>query len=102
MNKKDFVAAVAKNTEVSQKVAEAVINATFEEVTKLLTAGDKLSITGFGTFEVRERKARTGKNPRTGETVKIAACKAPAFKPSHVLKDVVNAPKKGKKKELLL
>ena len=102
MNKKDFVAAVVENanvtTNVTKKDAEAVINATFEEVTKLLTAGDKLSITGFGTFEVRERKARTGKNPRTGETVKIAACKAPAFKPSHVLKDVVNAPKKGKKK----
>ena len=98
MNKKDFVAAVAENAGLTKKDAEAAINATFEEVTKLMTAGDKLSITGFGTFEVRNRNARTGKNPRTGETVKIAACKAPAFKASSALKEAVNAPKKGKKK----
>ncbi|MBO4838870.1 MAG: HU family DNA-binding protein [Lachnospiraceae bacterium] len=90
MNKKDFIAAVAENAGVSKKEAELVVKAAFEELEKVLVNGDKVSITGFGTFEVRERKARTGKNPRTNETVKIEACKAPAFKPSHVLKEAVN------------
>jgi DNA-binding protein HU-beta len=98
MNKKDFIAAIAENAEVTKKDAEAVVKATFAVLEKAMADGDRVSITGFGTFEVRERKARTGKNPRTGATVKIAACKAPAFKASHVLKDAVNAPKKGKKK----
>lgn len=94
MNKKDFVAAIAENAGVSKKDAENVMKATFVALEEALVAGEKVSITGFGTFEVRERKARTGKNPRTGTTVKIDACKAPAFKPSHVLKENVNAKKK--------
>lgn len=99
MNKKDFVAAIAENAGLSKKDAEAALKATFVTIEKALVAGDKVSITGFGTFEIRERKARTGKNPRTGESVKIAACKAPAFRPSHVLKENVNVKKKGKKKK---
>ncbi len=90
MNKKDFVAAVAENAKVSKKEAEAVVKATFEALTNAMAAGEKVSFTGFGTFEVRERKARNGKNPRTGEAVAIAASKAAAFKPSHVLKDALN------------
>ncbi len=91
MNKKDFVAAIAENAGLTKKEAEAAVKATFATIEKALVAGDKVSITGFGTFEIRERKARSGKNPRTGESVAIAACKAPAFKPSNVLKDNVNA-----------
>ena len=90
MNKKEFVAAIAENADVSKKVAESVMKATFETLGKALADGEKVSITGFGTFEIRERKARQGKNPRTGSAVDIAACKAPAFKPSHVLKDSLN------------
>ena len=73
-----------------KKDAEAALKATFTAIEKALAAGEKVSITGFGTFEIRERKARTGKNPRTGESVKISACKAPAFMPSNVLKDSIN------------
>ncbi len=90
MNKKEFVAAIAEEANVSKKAAEAVMKATFSVLEKAMADGEKVSVTGFGTFEVRERKARTGKNPRTGGSVKIAACKAPAFKPSHVLKESVN------------
>ncbi len=90
MNKKEFVAAIAENANVSKKEAEAVMKATFAALGKALADGEKVSITGFGTFEIRERKARSGKNPRTGSAVDIAACKAPAFKPSHVLKDSLN------------
>ena len=90
MNKKEFVAAIAENTGLSKKDAEAALKATFAAVEKALAAGEKVSITGFGTFEIHERKARVGKNPRTGESVKIAASKAPAFKPSNVLKEIVN------------
>ena len=91
MNKKDFVAAIAENAGLTKKDAEAALKATFAAIEKALVAGDKVSITGFGTFEIRERKARTGKNPRTGESVEIAGCKVPAFRPSHVLKENVNA-----------
>ena len=90
MNKKEFVAAIAENTGLSKKDAEAALKATFAAIEKALASGEKVSITGFGTFEIRERGARLGKNPRTGESVKIAASKAPAFKPSNVLKEIVN------------
>ena len=99
MNKKEFVAAIAENAGLTKKEAEAALKATFETIEKALVDGDKISVTGFGTFEIRERKARTGKNPRTGESVKIAACKAPAFRPSNKLKANGNVKKKGKKKK---
>ena len=90
MNKKDFIAAIAKKTGVSKKEVAAVVDATFDVLGEALANGEKISVSGFGTFDVHERKARTGKNPRTGEAVEIQASKAPAFKPSLVLKANVN------------
>ena len=97
MNKTELIAAVAKETEVSKKAAAAVIDATIANVTKALKKGEKVQLIGFGTFEVRKRTARTGKNPRTGAPVKIPATKAPAFKAGAALKKAVNT-KGGKKK----
>lgn len=90
MNKNELIAAVAEATGVSKKDTDAVIKATFDKIAEAMVAGDKVQLIGFGTFETRERGERTGKNPRTGETVKIAACKAPAFKAGKALKDAVN------------
>ena len=90
MNKNELIAAVAEATGVSKKDAEAVVKATFEKITEAMAAGDKVQVVGFGSFETRERGERTGKNPRTGEAVTIAACKAPVFKAGKVLKDAVN------------
>lgn len=90
MNKNELIAAVAEAAGVSKKDAAAVIGATFDKIAQAMAAGDKVQLIGFGTFETRERGARTGKNPRTGETVTIAACKAPAFKAGKALKDAVN------------
>ncbi len=90
MNKNELIAAVAEAAGVSKKDAAAVIGATFDKIAQAMVAGDKVQLIGFGTFETRERGARTGKNPRTGETVTIAACKAPAFKAGKALKDAVN------------
>ena len=90
MNKNELIAAVAEAAGVSKKDADAVVKATFEQIANAMVAGEKVQLIGFGTFETRERGARTGKNPRTGETVTIAACKAPAFKAGKALKDAVN------------
>ncbi len=90
MNKNELVASVAAATGVSKKDVAAVVNATFDKIAETLVAGDKVQVIGFGTFETRAREARQGKNPRTGETVTIAACKAPAFKAGKALKDAVN------------
>ena len=79
MNKNELAAAVAEATGVSKKDAEIVIKATFEKIADAMAAGDKVQIAGFGSFETRERSERTGMNPRTKETVTIAACKAPVF-----------------------
>lgn len=89
MNKTELVNAIAAKTGLSKKDADAALAATVEAVTEALKAGDKVSLIGFGTFEVRERAARQGKNPATGETIEIAACKAPAFKAGKALKDAV-------------
>ena len=86
MNKTELVAAVAQKAERSKKDAEKAVAA----ITDALCAGDKVQLVGFGTFEVRNREARTGKNPRTGEAIQIAASKVPAFKAGKALKDVVN------------
>ena len=93
MNKTELVAAVAAETKVTKKVAAAVVDATLENVTKALKKGEKVQLIGFGTFEVRKRSARVGKNPRTGEAVKIAASKAPSFKAGAALKAAVNKKK---------
>ena len=89
MKKTELVNAIAAKTGLSKKDADAALTAAVEAVTEALTAGDKVSLIGFGTFEVRERAARTGKNPATGATIEIAACKAPAFKAGKALKDAV-------------
>lgn len=99
MNKKELIAAVAEKAEVTKKEAEAVLNAAFETITATLASGEKVQLIGFGTFDVRARAARKGKNPRTGEVVKIKACKVPAFKAGAGLKEAVNAKKKASKKK---
>ena len=90
MNKADLVNAVAAKAELSKKDAEAAVAAVTGAITDALAAGDKVSLVGFGTFEVRARAARQGQNPRTGEKIKIKATKAPAFKAGKALKDAVN------------
>ena len=89
MNKTDLVAAVAAKAEISKKDAEAAVAAVFASITDALADGDKVSLVGFGTFEVKTRAARTGLNPRTGEKLSIPASKAPAFKAGKALKDAV-------------
>ncbi|MCQ2463662.1 MAG: HU family DNA-binding protein [Clostridia bacterium] len=89
MNKNELINAVAAKAEFSKKDAEAAVNAVFAAVTDALAAGDKLSVIGYGTFEVKERAAKSGRNPRTGEAITIAASKVPAFKAGKALKDAV-------------
>ncbi|MBR0360043.1 MAG: HU family DNA-binding protein [Clostridia bacterium] len=90
MKKQELVAAIAQEAEISKKDADKALAAAINAISKALADGDKIQLVGFGTFEVRERAARTGKNPRTGEMIKIAASKVPAFKAGKALKDVVN------------
>jgi len=90
MNKTELVAAIAEKAGLSKKDAEKALGATIDAISAALAEGDKVQLVGFGTFEVRAREARTGKNPRTGEAIKIAASKAPAFKAGRGLKDAVN------------
>lgn len=89
VSKKDLVATVVEATELSKKDSEAAVNAFLEAVKANLAKGEKVTITGFGTFEVRERSARTGRNPQTGAPLQIAASKAPAFKAGKELKEAV-------------
>lgn len=98
MNKSELIEAIAKEASLSKKDAEAALNAYTAVVTKTLKKGDKITLVGFGSFEVRKRAARKGKNPQTGETIKIKAAKVPAFKPGKGLKDAVNSGKGAKKK----
>ena len=90
MNKTQFVEAVAQKSNLTKKDAEAAVNAMTAVVADALKAGDKVQLVGFGTFEVKSRAARTGRNPKTGETITIAASKAPAFAAGKALKDAVN------------
>ena len=91
MNKTELVNVVAAEAAVSKKDAEAVVAATLNAIAEALKAGDKVQLLGFGTFEVKEVAAREGRNPKTGETIEIAACKKPAFSAAKALKDAVNA-----------
>lgn len=91
MNRTELVAAVAEQAEVSKKDAEKALKAFVDVVTEELKKGEKVQLVGFGTFEVSERAAREGRNPQTGKTMKIDACKAPKFKAGKALKDAVNA-----------
>ena len=88
-NKAELVDEVAQSTGLSKKDAEAAFNAVFAGVTDALTKGEKVQLIGFGTFEVRERAARKGRNPQTGAKIEIAATKVPAFKAGKALKDAV-------------
>lgn len=89
MNKTELITAMAEKAEMSKKDAEKALNAFTNVVTDTLVNGDKVAIVGFGTFEVVERAARTGRNPQTGESIQIAASKSPKFKASKALKDAV-------------
>lgn len=90
MKKTELVAAIAEKAALSKKDADKALSAVIDTITAALADGDKIQLVGFGTFEVRSRGARTGKNPRTGEAIKIAASKVPAFKAGRALKDSVN------------
>lgn len=89
MNKTELVSAVAAKGEFDKKTAEKAVAAVFDALTDALKAGDKVQLVGFGTFEVKERAAKTGRNPRTGEPMEIAAAKVPSFKAGKGLKDAI-------------
>ena len=90
MKKTELIAAVAEQTGLSKKDAEKALNATIDTIIKAVAEGDKIQITGFGTFEQRQRNARTGVDPRTGNSIEIPASKVPAFKAGKAFKDFVN------------
>lgn len=90
MNKSELIAQVAEAADLQKKDATKAVEAVFSVISDALKNGEKVQLVGFGNFEVRERAARKGRNPQTGEEIEIAASKVPAFKPGKALKDVVN------------
>jgi len=90
MNKTELIDAVAESTDLSKAAATRAIDAFVDIVTNALRKGDQVTLVGFGTFEVRERAARSGRNPRTGEEIEIKASKAPGFKAGKAFKDALN------------
>ncbi|HEC16301.1 MAG TPA: HU family DNA-binding protein [Sedimenticola sp.] len=90
MNKAELIEAMADAADISKAAASRAFDGMVEAITGALSNGDQVSLIGFGTFSVRERAARTGRNPQTGETINIAASKTPAFKAGKALKDAVN------------
>jgi len=90
MNKNELIAAVAEKASLTKKDAAAAVDAMIASITEALANNDKVQLVGFGTFEVKERAARTAKNPRTGETVEVPAAKVPSFKAGKALKDTVS------------
>ncbi|HET7832296.1 MAG TPA: HU family DNA-binding protein [Gallionella sp.] len=90
MNKSDLVDAIASSADISKAAAGRALDATVESIKKALKKGDTVSLVGFGTFKVGKRAARNGRNPRTGETIKIKAAKVPKFTAGKGLKDAVN------------
>ena len=90
MNKNEFIEAVAESSELSKADATRAVEAVLSTVTNTLKSGDSITLVGFGTFLVRDREARSGRNPKTGETIQIAAAKVPAFKAGKALKDALN------------
>ena len=90
MNKNDLVASVAEAADISKADAAKAVDATFESVASELSGGGEVRLVGFGTFSVADRRASTGRNPRTGETIQIPASKQPKFKAGKALKDAVN------------
>ena len=97
MNKEELVKEVAKKAKVSQKAAADVLTATIDTVQKTVAKGKKVTLVGFGTFESRKRKARTGRNPQTGAKIKIAAKTAPVFTAGKKFKEIVNGKVLAKK-----
>ncbi len=89
MNKTELINAVAAKAEISKKDADKAVAAVIASIEEALVAGDKVQLIGFGTFEVKERAARTGHNPKTGEAIEIAAAKLPSFKAGAALKNAV-------------
>jgi DNA-binding protein HU-beta len=89
LNKMELVNKVAEQTGLKKKDAETAVNSVFSVIEEALAAGDKVQVIGFGTFETRERSARSGRNPQTGETISIPASTVPAFKPGNRLKEVI-------------
>ena len=87
MNKADLISQVAEKTGLTKRDCERAVNAMVETIEQALANGEKVSLVGFGTFEVRTRRARTGRNPQTGESIHIPASKVPAFRPGKALKD---------------
>ncbi len=90
MNKAELIDMVADNADLSKAAAARAVDAVFDGITESLQGGDTVTLVGFGTFSVSARSARTGRNPRTGESITIAASKAPKFKAGKGLKDAVN------------
>ncbi|MBE6852758.1 MAG: HU family DNA-binding protein [Ruminococcus sp.] len=90
MTKADLINAIAEKGEYTKKDADKALSTVISSITDALASGEKIQLIGFGTFEVRERAAKTSKNPRTGETIQCPAKKAPAFKAGKALKDAVN------------
>ena len=90
MTKTELINAVAEKSALTKKDAEKAVSAVIESITEALASGDKVALVGFGTFEVRDRAAREGKNPATGEAITIAASKVPAFKAGKALKEAVS------------
>ncbi|MCC3405478.1 MAG: HU family DNA-binding protein [Microcoleus sp. PH2017_10_PVI_O_A] len=93
MNKGELVDVVAENASVTKKQADAVLSAALEAIMKAVSDGDKVTLVGFGSFESRERKAREGRNPKTGDKMEIPATKVPAFSAGKLFKDRVAPPK---------
>ena len=90
MTKAELIESVASKVDLPRGIAERAVNTMFDEMTAALSTGDKVNISGFGTFSVSTRKARTGRNPKTGESIEIAASRAAKFKPGKTLKDEIN------------
>jgi len=99
VTKADIVDSLANEHELSKRQAGEIVDLILDEITNALKAGDKVQLIPFGSFVVRDRKARTGRNPQTGETLKIAARRVPAFTPGKGLKDSVGGPKRGAAKK---
>ena len=89
MNKSELIAASAEKAGLAKKDAERLLNAAFETISRELAKGEKVTVTGFGIFEVKERSARTGRDPHTRQSIRIPATKVPSFRPSQSLKDKV-------------
>ena len=89
MNKTELIAVAAERAGIAKKDAERLLNAAIDAITISLSKGEKVALSGFGTFEIKEREARVGRNPHTRESIEIPATRVPAFKPSKALKDII-------------